>query len=467
MSYQVVQVDPNVFRAYDIRGLVDEQLTENTYYTLGLSIGLSLLKLERSCVVLGRDGRLSSERFARALSYGIRSCGIQVIVLGVTTTPMMYFATHTSLTDCGVMITGSHNPASYNGIKMVFCGKTLVQEDIQVLQHQIQTHQVEPYVLNAQLAEERQYDIFPQYQARIVSDIQLQRPFKVVVDAGNGVAGPFAPQVLEAIGCEVISLYCDVDGHFPHHHPDPTIEKNLMDLRQQVLHHQADVGFGFDGDADRLGVLTNTGEMIWPDRLMMYYAQDILKNYSNPTIVFDVKCTKALKQHIESLGGRAYMCPTGHSIVKGVMRQYNAPLAGEMSGHIFFKDRWFGFDDALYSACRLLELMSQHTISLHDQFLNIPNLMSTPELKIPVADGIKFDLMQQISDSFDFADGERILIDGVRIEFPEGWGLIRASNTTPCLVARFEAENQAAMDKIQLLFKQSLQTLDHSLMIPF
>lgn len=455
-----------VFRAYDIRGLVDTQLTEHTFYTLGLALGLELDALNRKAVCVGRDGRLSSQKFAHALSVGLVEMGRDVIDLGEVTTPMMYYATHTSVTDSGFMVTGSHNPADYNGLKMVLAGKTLVQDDIDKLYQRVLSLQEEgashfkPGKLSV-------YQVGEAYSARIKEDITLQRPMKVVVDCGNGIGGPIVPEVLRAIGCEVIPLYCEVDGHFPHHHPDPTIETNLVDLRAHVLKHGADIGFGFDGDADRLGIITDQGEVIWPDRLMMYYVQDMLARYQGGTIVFDVKCSKALKQTIEALGGKAKMCPTGHSIVKSVMKAVQAPLAGEMSGHLFFKDRWYGFDDALYSACRLLELLSRSTQTVSEQFSTIPHLVCTPELKIPVDETQKFELMRRFSEEAQFVDGERITIDGVRVEFSNGWGLLRASNTTPCLIARFEANDQDALKSIQDLFKNALLGLVGDLTLPF
>lgn len=465
MNFQKVSIDPSVFRAYDIRGLVETQLTENALYTLGLAIGMELVALNRKQVFLARDGRLTSLALSQALRTGLIEMGREVIDLGEVSTPMMYFATHTHDCDSGLMVTGSHNPASYNGVKMVLAGKTLVHDDIERLyQHVLDLQHTSPSHLpgayNTQQIEEA-------YVERILSDVRLHRPMKVVVDCGNGIAGPFAPRVLEAMGCEVIPLYCEVDGRFPNHHPDPTVEENLVDLRAAVLAHNADLGLGFDGDADRLGVITERGDIIWPDRLMMYYVQDILQRHPGSTIVFDVKCSKALKQMIEALGGIAKMCPTGHSIVKGMMKSIDAPFAGEMSGHLFFKDRWYGFDDALYSACRLLELLSKQSESVSSQFALIPHPVSTPELKIPIADNEKFEFMRRFSEEVQFENAERITIDGLRVEFDNGWGLLRASNTTPCLVARFEADDTDALQFIQTLFRTALLELGSGLALPF
>lgn len=451
-----------VFRAYDIRGIVGQQLDEDAFYSLGRAISCRLHALNRTHIFLARDGRLTSEQLANALRQGLLDSGIHVFNLGAVPTPVMYYATHTHNIDCGLMVTGSHNPADYNGIKMVLAGTTLANQDIERL-----------YDLNQTLAAIQgegvleTFDILPDYQSRILRDVSLDRPLKIVVDCGNGIAGPIVPELLEKLGCEVIPLYCEVDGRFPNHHPDPTVEANLQDLKSAVLKHQADLGLAFDGDADRLGIITNQGTLIWPDRLMMLYVQDVLKRNPGATVVYDVKCSAHLAEVIEQSGGRACMCPTGHSIVKAVMKREKAALAGEMSGHLFFKDRWYGFDDGIYSACRLLELLSQSDKTVSEQFSNIPNSINTPEFKIPISDDEKFTFMQRLSAQADFQNGHLITIDGLRVQFEDGWGLIRASNTTPCLVARFEAADQSSLHRIQALFKQQLQSLDKALLIPF
>lgn len=461
-SYQQRSVERHVFRAYDIRGIIGDDLDDNAFYSIGRAIACQMHALDRTDILLARDGRLTSGHLARALQQGLLDSGMTVVDLGVVATPVMYYATHVYGIDSGVMVTGSHNPADYNGIKMVLAGTTLTENDIQMLHDRVRMGET----ISGQ-GTSLSFNMIDDYSQRVVRDIQLDRPLKVVVDCGNGVAGPVVPDVIRRLGCEVIELYCDVDGRFPNHHPDPTIEANLLDLRAAVLAHQADIGLAFDGDADRLGVLTNAGEMIWPDRLMMMYAQDVLQRNPGATIVYDVKCSSHLAQEITRLGGMAKMCPTGHSIVKRVMKEEQAALAGEMSGHLFFKDGWYGFDDALYSACRLLEIVARSPQTVSAQFSAIPNSVNTPEIKIPIKDADKFSFMQRFSTQASFPDAQLIAIDGLRVEFPSGWGLVRASNTTPCLVARFEAQDSASLITIQQLFKTQLQDLDDALEIPF
>jgi phosphomannomutase/phosphomannomutase/phosphoglucomutase len=462
MTYQQKQVPRSVFRAYDIRGIITQDLDEDSFYSIGLGIACYLQQLNRQSIYVARDGRLTSYSLTLALKQGLMESGIDVIDLGEVATPVMYYATHTQGLDCGLMVTGSHNPANYNGIKMVLAGKTLTQEDIDILYEFVQQGRR----LHGQGTEQHK-NVLEHYTQRIISDIHIKRPLRVVVDCGNGVAGPVVPRVLAALGCDVIPLYCDVDGTFPNHHPDPTVEANLSDLKKAVLANKADVGLAFDGDADRLGLVTEQGEMIWPDRLMMFYSRELLKQNPGATIVYDVKCSSHLGDLITSSGGIAKMCPTGHSIVKAVMRQEQAALAGEMSGHLFFKDRWYGFDDALYSACRLLEQISLSSLTLSEQFQTIPNSINTPEIKINISDTEKFHFMERFSQSAVFSEAKIIDIDGIRVEFPQGWGLLRASNTTPCLVARFEAADQDSLIEIQQLFKQQMQQVDEELPIPF
>lgn len=461
-SYQPRQIDPQVFRAYDIRGLIGEQLDDDAFYSIGRAVSCRLHAIGRKEVLLARDGRLTSDHLAAALKQGFLDSGIDVVDLGAVATPVLYYATHVHGIDSGVMVTGSHNPADYNGIKMVLAGTTLAHADIQLLRDLV----VRGEFIDGH-GRSSDFDIIHDYMQRIVSGVTLQRPLKVVVDCGNGIAGPIVPEVIRQLGCEVIELYCDVDGRFPNHHPDPTVEANLLDLRAAVKLHEADIGLAFDGDADRLGVLTNQGELIWPDRLMMLYARDVLQQIPGATIVYDVKCSSHLASVITTAGGVAKMCPTGHSIVKRVMKEEHAALAGEMSGHLFFHHRWYGFDDALYSACRLLEILSRSSDAVHTQFLSIPNSVNTPEIKIPIMDDEKFEFMQRFSAEARFPDAELIVIDGLRVEFASGWGLVRASNTTPCLVARFEAQDDLALRDIQAQFKTQLQALDEHLMIPF
>ncbi len=461
-TYQQRLIERGVFRAYDIRGIIGSQLDADAFYSIGKAVSCRLRALQRSAIFLARDGRLSSDHLADALRQGLLDSGIKVLDLGAVATPVMYYATHAHGVDSGLMVTGSHNPADYNGIKIVLAGTTLAHADIGKLYDLV--------TMGQSLSGEGQYqpiDIMEEYIQRIVGDIQLRRPLKVVVDCGNGIAGSTIPQVIAQLGCDVIPLYCDVDGRFPNHHPDPTIEANLIDLRATVLAHKADIGLAFDGDADRLGVLTNQGDIIWPDRLMMLYAKDVLQRNQGATIVYDVKCSSHLADVIEQAGGVAKMCPTGHSIVKRIMREERAALAGEMSGHLFFKDRWYGFDDALYSACRLLEILSASSQTVGEQFAVIPNSINTPEIKIPILDDEKFAFMQRFSEQAQFPEARLIVIDGLRVEFAHGWGLLRASNTTPCLVARFEAQDSASLSAIQALFKTQLHALDKDLAIPF
>jgi phosphomannomutase len=461
-SYKLRSISRSVFRAYDIRGIIGKELDEDAFYSIGKAISVRLHAINRSSIFLARDGRLSSSSLSSALAQGLLDSGINVLDLGAVATPVMYYAAKVHEVDSGLMVTGSHNPSDYNGIKMVIAGTTLANNDIESL---YQINQREESITGQ--GEYQQHHILDDYVQRVVSDIKIIKPLKVVVDCGNGIAGPVIPEVIRQLGCEVIPLYCDVDGRFPNHHPDPAVEENLIDLKAAVKNHKADIGLAFDGDADRLGIITDAGELIWPDRLMMLYAKDVLQRNPGAAIVFDVKCSSHLAKVIESAGGIPKMCPTGHSIVKGVMKEENATLAGEMSGHLFFKDRWYGFDDALYSACRLLEILSRSSLTVSEQFRAIPDSINTPEIKIPIQDEAKFDFMRRFTAEASFPDARLICIDGLRVEYPHGWGLIRASNTSPCLVARFEALDETTLIEIQSIFKRQLHTLDQSLHLPF
>lgn len=462
MSYQYKKVSRAVFRAYDIRGIVDVELDEDAFYTLGRAIACRLRALSRNTLFVARDGRLSSERLATALKYGLCESGIHVLDLGSVSTPMMYFATHTGSADSGLMVTGSHNPAHYNGMKIVLAGTTLSHGEIDAIYDLVSEG-----VFLEGVGTCRDFDLTDAYCKRILDDVQLKRPLKVVVDCGNGIAGPLIVRVISALGCEVVPLFCDVNGHFPNHHPDPSVESNLIDLKAHVLSAKADIGLAFDGDADRIGVVTNEAEVIWPDRLMMLFARDVLERAPHSTIVFDVKCTSHLAQVIHEAHGIARMSPTGHSLVKRIMKEESAALAGEMSGHIFFKERWYGFDDALYSACRLLEILSQSDNTVSAQFQLIPNSINTPEIKIPMPDDYKFEFMRSFCEASRFQDASMITIDGLRVEFAHGWGLLRASNTSPCLVARFEAKDEASLLDIQAMFRAQMLALDPGLMLSF
>jgi phosphomannomutase len=451
--------DPDIFRAYDIRGIIGKQINKELYFAVAQAISykLDVLNINKS-VVVARDGRLTSQEFSEALIAGFLASGIDVIDLGAVPTPFMYYATNVLNTPNGVMVTGSHNPANYNGIKMVIAQNTLVSDDIAELYDFI----CQAKVVTG-LGKYSKLDIKAAYFAEILGDIKIKRKLRVVVDCGNGIAGPFAPDMLQALGFDVISLYCDVDGSFPNHHPDPTVEANLADLRQAVFAHQADLGLAFDGDGDRLGVVTSSLEIIWPDRLLMLYAQNILARNFDASIVYDVKCSGHLAKFIQDLGGRPVMCPTGHSIVKQELKKHNAALAGEMSGHIFFKDRWYGFDDALYSAVRLLEILTNSDIPVSQQFAQIPASLSTPEIKITIKDSDKFAFMQKFTATCAFPDAILNTLDGLRAEFAFGFGLLRASNTTPCLVARFEADNEDNLMFIKNCFKTQIALVDPEL----
>lgn len=459
-NYEQTSICQAVFRAYDIRGIIDEQLTENSYYTIGKAIAYELG--DKTDIILGRDGRLSSPKLAQALSQGLLDSGINVIDIGLVSSPVLYYATHTLGCDSGVMVTGSHNPSEYNGIKIVLSGKTLVNEDIQRLyQHTVAKR------VRTGCGQYKTQQVVDDYIHTICQGVALNKTMKVVIDCGNGVAGLIAPKLFKQLGCDVEALFCDVDGRFPNHHPDPTIEQNLIQLKQRVKETNADIGLAFDGDADRIGVVTNKLEVIWPDRLMMMYAKDILSRHERASIVYDVKCTAHLTHVIKQANGIPIMSPTGHSIVKGLMKQNNALLAGEMSGHIFFKERWYGFDDALYSGARLLEILSKSHMAVDEQFRQIPDSINTPEIKIAIDDSRKFDFMKQLIESADFGDAILVKIDGLRVEFENGWGLIRASNTTPCLVTRFEAECENTLVEIQQKVKEQLLRVDGTLEIPF
>jgi phosphomannomutase len=395
-------------------------------------------------VAVGRDGRLSGPALANALIKGLQDAGIRVIDVGMVTTPMLYFAASTLCTS-GIQVTGSHNPRDYNGFKMVLAGRAIYGEDIQALRRMMEA---DGWTLktggNCSMV-----DVFPDYLARIVGDIKLARPIKIVVDCGNGVAGASAPQVLRAIGCEVQELYSTVDGNFPNHHPDPSKPENLRDLIAALKSSDAELGLAFDGDGDRLGIVTKDGTNIYPDRQMMLFARDVLSRVPGGTIVFDVKCSQRLAPAIETAGGHALMYKTGHSLIKAKMREVDSPLGGEMSGHIFFKERWYGFDDGTYAGCRLLEIVSRAPDA--GTVLNaLPTSFSTPELNVPCREGQAHELVRQLVERADFAAPAVVnTIDGLRIDWPDGFGLVRASNTTPVLVLRFEGHTQAALERIE------------------
>ncbi len=460
-----VTVDPAIFRAYDVRGVVGKTLNGEVAHALGQSIGMLMGEKGLREIVIGRDGRLSGPELAGALADGLRATGIDVTDLGAVPTPLVYYAAFRYNTGCGVAITGSHNPPDYNGFKIVVGGETLAEGAIQDLYQRIASGALRSDGQGSL----REVDVAPDYIEKIVSDVLAERRLKVVVDSGNGIAGAIAPLVLEGIGCEVVPLYCDVDGSFPNHHPDPSDPANLEDLIHAVRQTGADLGIAFDGDGDRLGVVSRSGEIIYPDRLLMLFARDVLSRQPGATVIYDVKCTSHLKGQVLDAGGSPLMWRTGHSLIKAKMRETGAELAGEMSGHFFFKERWYGFDDGIYAAARLLEILAGdlHGRSPDEVFATLPTSVSTPELKIELAEGEHYRFMDKLRERANFEDASVITIDGLRVDWPDGWGLVRASNTTPVLVLRFEADNPAALKRIQQVFRQQLLAVDSKLKLPF
>lgn len=455
-------VDASIFRAYDIRGVVDESLTEETVYNIGRAIGSLAKEKGEKRIAVGRDGRLSGPRLSAALCQGILSTGCDVINLGVVPTPVLYYATYVLETRSGVMLTGSHNPPDYNGLKIMINGETLAEDGIQHLYHRILSHD---YTRGTGELQELALD--ERYLKHIVDDVKLARPLKIVVDCGNGVAGKMAPELFRRMGCEVQELFCEVDGNFPNHHPDPSQVENLEDLIHAVRETGADLGLAFDGDGDRLGVVTSKGDIIWPDRQMMLFAQAVLAECPGAKIIYDVKCTTHLETIIREAGGEPIMWKTGHSLIKSKLAETQAALAGEMSGHIFFKHRWFGFDDALYAGARMLQILAAQSEDSDTLFSKVPNSVNTPELKVYVSEQEKFSLMQRLIDTANFTTAKLNTIDGLRVNFADGWGLVRPSNTTPCLVLRFEAETVAILEKIKNLFREHMLAAKPDLVLPF
>ncbi|MBD9483129.1 phosphomannomutase/phosphoglucomutase [Pseudomonas sp. PDM14] len=452
----------SIFRAYDIRGVVGDTLTEEAAYWIGRAIGSESLAKGEPNVAVGRDGRLSGPQLVQQLIQGLLDCGCQVTDIGMVPTPVLYFATHVLEGKSGVMLTGSHNPPDYNGFKIVIAGDTQANEQIQALKTRIDNND-----LASGTGSVEQLDILDRYFKQIRDDIALAKPMKVVVDCGNGVAGVIAPRLIEALGCSVIPLFCDVDGNFPNHHPDPGKPENLVDLIARVKAEGADLGLAFDGDGDRVGVVTNKGEMVFPDRLMMLFAKDVVSRNPGADIIYDVKCTRRLGALISGYGGRPVMWKTGHSLIKKKMKETGALLAGEMSGHIFFKERWFGFDDGIYSAARLLEILSQDKRDAEHVFSAFPSDISTPEINITVTDENKFRLIDSLQRDGVWGEANLTTLDGVRVDYPKGWGLVRASNTTPVLVLRFEAETEDELSRIKEVFRAQLYTVAPELNLPF
>lgn len=458
------QIPETIFRAYDVRGVVGETLSKDIVYDIGRAIGSEARDRGQQTVVVGCDGRLSGPKLLEALTDGLRATGRDVIDIGRVPTPVLYFATHYLNTGSGVIVTGSHNPPEYNGLKIMLAGETLFGEHIAALRQRI----VDGNFATGE-GDLQSMDVVPEYIRRVTEDVPvaLGNAFTVVVDCGNGVAGDVAPKLIRALGHDVVELYCDVDGDFPNHHPDPSQPENLRDLIAAVKEHEADIGFAFDGDGDRLGVVDATGKVVWPDLQMMLYARDVISRNPGAEIVFDVKCSSRLAKVIKKLGGKPVMWKTGHSFIKNKMRESGALLAGEMSGHIFFKERWYGFDDALYAAARMLELLLGFKRSPSKIFAKLPTGIATPELRLDMNEGQPAALMERLVQTVGFEDAKITTIDGLRVDYPDSWGLVRASNTTPALIFRFEADDQEAMDTIQASFRKFLLAEDADLTLPF
>ena len=451
-----------IFKAYDIRGIVDKSLTEETCRAIGHALGSEARARGQTAIAVGRDGRLSGPRLAAALAQGICAAGVDVIDIGCVATPLSYFAAFQLGTDSCVSVTGSHNPPDYNGLKMVLGGQTLFGEHIQGLRRRIET---------GDLAQGggtiRQADVREDYIARILGDVKLARPMKIVVDCGNGVAGDVAPRLFRRLGCEVVELFCEIDGNFPNHHPDPSKPENLEDVIRALRDTDAELGLAFDGDGDRLGVVTKDGEIIYPDRQLMLFAADVLSRVPGGQIVYDVKCTRNLAPWIRQHGGQPLMWNTGHALVKAKLKETGAPLAGEMSGHMFFKERWYGFDDGLYSGVRLLEILSRSP-DANAVLKALPNSASTPELNLKMAEGEPFKLVELLRRDARFEGAREIItIDGVRVEYADGFGLARPSNTTPVVVLRFEADSADALAHIQADFRRAIGAVWPGAAIPF
>ncbi|MBD3821167.1 MAG: phosphomannomutase/phosphoglucomutase [Thiotrichales bacterium] len=473
-----MKISPQIFKAYDIRGKVDVTLDERVTEAIGIAFAAVLRACGEDRLVVGRDGRLSSLRLQSAFMRGVASQNVSVIDVGEVTSPMVYFAAETldGVNSCAV-ITGSHNPPEDNGIKLVLQGQAMYGDQIQALYHRISSAAFDEAFKTAQnlpgwgQPSIQNLSVFSSYCHRISEEIQVKRPLKVVVDAGNGVVGRYAPEVLRSIGCEVIELFCEVDGRFPNHHPDPAKLDNLVALREAVLAAKADVGLAFDGDGDRCGVLDNLGNVLAPDRQLILFAKDILAVHPRGEVIFDVKCSALVSQEVTRYGGKATMWKTGHSLMKAKMKETGALLGGEMSGHLFFQDRWYGFDDAIYTAARLLELVASQTKTSAELFGNVPKAHNTPEIHVPVAEGQAVLLVDGLRQNFDEMPDDDlksiITLDGIRMEFEKGWGLVRSSNTTSTLSMRFEANTQAELTDIQTRVKQRLLKIRPDLELPF
>jgi len=453
---------PDIFKAYDIRGIVGKTLTAPIVHAVGQALGSLAQERERDTLAVGRDGRLSGPELAGALAEGIRASGANVIDIGMVTTPMSYFAAHHLATHCCVAVTGSHNPPDYNGLKMVIAGDTLAGADIQALKTRIEAGN-----LKHGAGSYRTQNIASAYVERIAGDVKLARPLKIAVDCGNGVAGAFAPKLFSRLGCTVTELFCDVDGTFPNHHPDPSQPKNLQDLIRCLQTTDNELGFAFDGDGDRLGVVTKDGKVIYPDRQLMLFAADLLGRNPGAMVIYDVKSTRNLKPWVLRHGGKPLLWKTGHSLIKAKMKETGALLAGEMSGHTFFRERWYGFDDGLYAGARLLEILSRAADSsapLHA----LPDSISTPELNVSCGGASPHAIIAKLADTAEFPDADDVIrIDGLRVEYADGFGLARASNTTPVIVLRFEADNETALRRIQNEFRRVFAASAPDVPLPF
>ncbi|MDW3095965.1 MAG: phosphomannomutase/phosphoglucomutase [Gammaproteobacteria bacterium] len=456
-----MDVNSSIFRAYDIRGVVKTDLRPDVVLLIGKAIGTLYPQCKK--VAIGRDGRLTSKELADNLIKGLSSTGIDVIDIGEVPTPVLYYATHSLGTGSGLMVTGSHNPPEYNGIKMVMGEKTLFGDMIQDIYACI-----EKGTFNNGNGNVHQVDVLEDYLATICKEVKLKRSLSIAIDCGNGVAGPSAINLFNSLGCNVSELFCDVDGNFPNHHPNPSEPENLQDLISTVINKKLDLGLAFDGDGDRVGIVDEHGEVLWADRQMMLYAQDVLSRNPGAEIIFDVKSSRNLASYIEQAGGKATMWKTGHSFIKNKMKETGALLAGEMSGHIFFKERWFGFDDGLYSAARMLEILAADSRPVSEIFSQLPNDVSTPEITVTLdRDGAQHEFIKKFIDQSNFTDAKLSTIDGVRADFDYGWGLVRASNTTPSLVIRFEAESEQKLEQLKDNFKSQIHSVDSTINLPF
>ena len=459
-----MQINQNIFRAYDIRGIASEDLSNEFVSSLGSSLSHKIKKLGLKQVVVARDGRLSGARIYSALINSFLDNGVDVINAGMVPSPLLYFAVEKFNTKNGVMITGSHNPKEYNGFKIILGGKTIYGQEIQNIKNYILqgTHSKEIQKGNLE-----EIDILDDYINELKNNISLKRSMKICLDCGNGVGGVIAPKAFKAIGCEVVELFSEVDGNFPNHHPDPGNPKNFEDLQSKIIESNADIGIALDGDADRVGIVDNSGKIIYPDIQMILYAGQVLEKNKNATIIFDVKCSNILKKFIEENSGIAYMSKTGHSYIKKNLFEKNALLAGEMSGHIFFKDRWFGFDDAIYAGSRMLEILSEKEKNSSDIFSELPQNLSTPEINISISDENKFSIINKLIKILEKESGEINSMDGIRIDRNSCWGLIRASNTSPNLVLRFEGNSPQDLDDIKNVFKKAISKVDNTIKANF